>query len=238
MVKFKKTRWAESEFAKNYRDDADIYLPFRRQFIETTKSIYSYFNDSKSTEAKILDLGCGDGFFIQEFLKSFSSVSITLVDGSSEMLEAAKKRLDNNTNINFINSSFQELLKKKLLKGNYNFIFSSLAIHHLTFEEKKQLYRYIYKLLSKGGFFFNYDVVVHPSKKTEKYYLSLWRQWIEEHPSEESKMLLGIPEQYKKNKDNIPDTLKLQLDALEKIGFKDVDCYFKYGLFALFGGFK
>jgi tRNA (cmo5U34)-methyltransferase len=238
MSKFEKTQWIESEFTQNYRDDAKIYLPFRSQFIFVTKSIYSYFNNVKSTDAKILDLGCGDGLFIQEFLKSFSPLSVTLIDGSSEMLESAKKRLKNKTNTNFINSTFQELLKKKSLKGNFNFIFSSLAIHHLSFVEKKQLYKYIYKLLSKGGLFLNYDVVIHPSKKTEKYYLSLWRQWIEEQPSERSKMLLGIPEQYKKNRDNIPDTLKLQLETLEKIGFKDVDCYFKYGLFVLFGGIK
>ena len=238
MSKFEKSQWIESDFTQNYRDDADIYLPFRSQFIVVTKSIYSYFNNVKDSDAKILDLGCGDGLFIQEFLKSFSPLSITLIDGSSEMLESAKKRLKNKTNINFINSTFQELLKKKPLKGNFNFIFSSLAIHHLGFEEKKQLYKYVYKLLSKGGLFLNYDVVIHPSKKNEKYYLSLWKQWIEEHPSERSKMLLGIPEQYKKNKDNIPDTLKLQLETLENIGFKDVDNYFKYGLFVLFGGVK
>lgn len=238
MVNFEKTRWAENEFAQNYRDDADIYLPYRHQFIEVTKSIYLNFIGDKDSKAKILDLGCGDGFFIEEFLKTFSPSSITLLDGSPEMLEAAKKRLKNNANINFINTSFQELVKKKLIKGKFNFIFSSLAIHHLTYEEKKLLYIYIYKLLSKDGVFLNYDVVVHQSKKTEKYYLALWRQWIEKHPSGRSKMLLGIPEQYKKNKDNIPDTLKLQLETLENIGFKDVECYIKYGLFALFGGSK
>ena len=238
MSKFEKTQWIESDFTKNYRDDASIYLPFRSQFIVVTKSIYSYLINVKSTEAKILDLGCGDGLFIQEFLKSFSPLSVTLVDGSSEMLESAKKRLNNKANINFINSTFQELLKKKSLKGNFNFIFSSLAIHHLSFEEKRQLYKYVYKLLPKGGLFLNYDVVIHPSKKIEKYYLLLWKQWIEEHPSDRSKMLLGIPEQYKKNRDNKPDTLKLQLETLEKIGFKDVNSYFKYGLFVLFGGIK
>ena len=168
MSKFEKTQWIESDFTKNYRDDASIYLPFRSQFIVVTKSIYSYLNNVKNTEAKILDLGCGDGLFIQEFLKSFSPLSVTLVDGSSEMLESAKKRLNNKANINFINSTFQELLKKKSLKGNFNFIFSSLAIHHLSFEEKRQLYKYVYKLLSKGGLYQPYQYTEHE--------LSLWYQ--------------------------------------------------------------
>ncbi len=238
MSKFEKSRWADSEFSQNYRDEANIYLPFRSKFIEIAKSLYANFISSR-TEAKVLDLGCGDGLFIQELLKSFSPASVTLVDGSNEMLDAAKKRLGKNTNLNFIRASFQDLLAEKPLNENFDFIYSSLAIHHLPFEEKKRLYAYIHKLLSPEGCFVHYDVVVPPSRKIEKWYLSLWRQWINEHPAKEQRgKLLGIPEQYKGNSDNMPDTLESQLQALSEIGFKEVDCFFKYGIFSLFGGFK
>ncbi len=40
----------------------------------------------------------------------------------------------------------------------------------------------------------------------------------------------------KVNPDNIPDTLESQLEALKDIGFNNVDCFYKYGIFALFGG--
>ncbi|MBL7180607.1 MAG: class I SAM-dependent methyltransferase [Desulfobacterales bacterium] len=238
MSKFEESRWADSEFSQNYRDEADIYLPFRHQFIEVTKSLYAHFINA-DIEVRILDLGCGDGLFIQKLLKSFSPASVTLVDGSAEMLEAAKKRLGNNANLNFIKASFQDLLSGGVLNESFDFIYSSLAIHHLPFKEKKHLYTYIHKLLSPGGCFVHYDVVVPPSREIEKWYLSLWRQWIEEHPDKgASKALLNIPEQYKENPDNTPDTLKSQLEALEEIGFKEVDCYFKYGNFSLFGGIK
>jgi tRNA (cmo5U34)-methyltransferase len=238
MSKFGKSRWADSEFSQNFRDKANIYLPFRQQFIEVTKSLYAYFIDT-NIKAQILDLGCGDGLFIQELLKSFSPAGVTLVDGSAEMLEAAKKRLGNNSNISFIKASFQDLLAEKTLNESFDFIFSSLAIHHLLYEEKKNLYSYIHELLSPGGFFVHYDVVVPPSEKIEKWYLSIWRHWIEDHPDKEAgKKLLNIPEQYKGNSDNTPDTLQSQLEVLELIGFKDVDCYFKYGIFSLFGGVK
>jgi len=62
MSKFEKTRWTENEFSRNYRDDANIYLPFRSQFFEITKSFYEHFI-SQNIKAKILDLGCGDGLF-------------------------------------------------------------------------------------------------------------------------------------------------------------------------------
>ena len=238
MSKFEESLWADTEFSQNYRDDASIFLPFRRQFIEITKSLYGYFIN-QNTETKILDLGCGDGLFIQELLKSFFPKSVTMVDGSNEMLEAARNRLGNAANLNFVHTSFQDLLAKEPLNDNFDFIYSSLAIHHLPFNEKKLLYAYIYKLLSAGGCFVHYDVVVPLSEKIEKWYLSHWRQVIKGHPDKErSEKLLGIPEQYKRNQDNIPDTLESQMEALELIGFREVDCFFKHGIFSLFGGFK
>ena len=238
MSEFEESRWADSRFSQNYRDEAKIYLPYRQQFIETVLSLYAYFIDAK-TETRVLDLGCGDGLFIQELLKTFSPSSVTLVDGSNEMLEAAKKRLGEKTNLNFIQASFQNLLTGELLNQDFDFVYSALAIHHLPLEEKKQLYTYIYKLLSPSGCFVHYDVVVPPSGKIENWFLSLWRQWIKEYPDKEmSEKLLGIPDQYKGNADNIPDTLGSQLQVLKQIGFTEVDCYFKHGIFSLFGGFK
>jgi tRNA (cmo5U34)-methyltransferase len=238
MTQFETSRWAESEFSQNYRDAANIYLPYRSQFIEITKSFFKHFI-SKNTQAKVLDLGCGDGLFIQEFLKSFTPANVRLVDGSYEMLEAAKERLGEQGNLFFSQVSFQELLSKDPINENFDFIYSSLAIHHLPFVEKKNLYNYIYNHLSAGGCFVHSDVVFPPSEKLERFYLSIWRQWIKKHPAiEKHKELIDIPEEYKDNKDNIPDTLDSQLSAMKDIGFKDVDCYFKYGIFSLFGGFK
>lgn len=238
MSKFKNSRWADSDFSQNYRDEANVYLPFRSQFIETAKSLFAHLIDSKA-QAKILDLGCGDGLFIQELLKTFTPAGVTLVDGSAEMIEASQNRLGVNGNIRFMNASFQDLVAGEPLNEKFDFIYSSLAIHHLPFEEKKQLYEYIYRLLSPNGSFVNYDVVVPPSEKIETWYLSLWREWIRDHPDKAmGEKLLGVPEQYKENTDNIPDTLESQLQALKEIGFNGVDCYLKHGIFALFGGSK
>ena len=47
-----------------------------------------------------------------------------------------------------------------------------------------------------------------------------------------------IPTNYKTANENKPDTLSDQLTLLRRIGFKDVDCFYKYGIFSVFGGTK
>ena len=68
MTQFDESRWADTDFSQNYRDAANIFLPFRSQFIDITKTFYKECVCRKSS-ASVLDLGCGDGLFVQELLK-------------------------------------------------------------------------------------------------------------------------------------------------------------------------
>lgn len=238
MSEFKNTRWADEKFSKMYRDAADIYMPFRRQFFEVTKSLYSYYF-SGIAETRFLDLGCGDGSFAEELLKNFSPAKVTLTDGSVDMLETAKKRLSNISNVEYIEAGFQTIVHSDILKGPFDFVFSSFAIHHLPFKEKKLLYSSIYDLLSQGGCFVHNDVIAPQSRRIEDWYLSIWREWIDRFP--DKKKIEGmevIPEKYRESPDDFPDPLETHIELLRETGFSDVDCYFKYGIFALFGGFK
>ncbi|MDU9048601.1 MAG: class I SAM-dependent methyltransferase [Candidatus Electrothrix sp. Rat3] len=235
---FEESHWAESDFSQNYRDAADIFLPFRQQCIGVITSLFGHFI-ARNSQATVLDLGCGDGVVVQKLLASYQPAKVHLLDGSEEMLAAARKRLGERKNISYTQASFQNLLTSDPLQERFDFIYSSLAIHHLLFEQKKTLYQYIYNHLSDGGCFINYDVVLSPSEQLEEYYLSAWTESIKTHPGIEGReTLLSIPHEYKENTDNIPDTLESQLAALKEVGFQDVDCSFKHGIFAVFGGRK
>ncbi len=204
------------------------------------KSFYKHFIGNKP-DSRVLDFGCGDGIVVQELLKIDTSIAATLIDGSEDMLNKARGRLKDFVNIRFIRASFQEILNKNNNLQSYDFIVSSLAIHHLTMEEKAASFRTIYSHLNGGGYFLNIDVILAPSDALEQWYLLLWKQWIEERKS-----FLGIDgnyyddiiRRYKDNTDNKPDTLGAQLKALQTIGFKEVDCFYKYGIFTMYGGRK
>jgi tRNA (cmo5U34)-methyltransferase len=188
---------------------------------------------------QVLDIGCGDGILTEQILKIDENAVGTLVDGSPDMLEKAKKRLAPYSKNNYIESTFQKLIKNDL-NANYDFVVSSLAIHHLSMDQKRSLFQYIYNHLNLYGLFLNIDTVKAPFDDLERFYLTLWKEWIIEKGTKNDifKKFQHIPNQYENNPDNHPDTLKKQLNALKLIGFKNIDCYYKYGIFTIYGGQK
>lgn len=239
MSEFEKSEWAQKGHAQAFLENADIYILERRRLFQILRSFYRHFLDKNRT--KVLDLGCGDGALTRELLKEDEQIQATLVDGSPEMLENARERLQSFENMHFINRTFQELLKNDaVLDDDFDLVVSSLAIHHLHREEKRSLFEYIHNHLQTGGYFLNLDTVKAPTPELEGWYRIFWSEWIRENQTklDINERFDHIPEQYKNNPDNHPDTLDEQLDALKSVGFGQVDCYYKYGIFAIFGGRK
>jgi tRNA (cmo5U34)-methyltransferase len=240
MTEFDKSNWARPEFSQGYRDNADVFIVERRRMLAILQSFYVHFVKDGSPKT-VLDLGCGDGIVASVIAQVDDSLSAVLVDGSRDMIKKARERLHDLKQVSCIQASFQEVVRKDLVHGTADFVASSLAIHHLMMHEKAALFEKIYRLLNRGGYFVNIDVVLAPSWKLEQWYLSLWKEWIDERTWDlgiNGNRFESVIDGYKDNKDNKPDTLDSQLDALRSAGFKDVDCYYKNGIFTLFGGRK
>lgn len=240
MNQFEQSEWRNNKCAIEFIENADHYIVERRRLLQIMKHVYHHFIFGKTKRpVQIMDIGCGDGILTQELLKIDAHIEATLIDGSSKMIEQAKIRLKAYTNLNFIKCTLQELIENDL-NNTYNLVVSSLAIHHLSMRQKESLFKYIYDHIDLNGLFLNIDTVKAPSYDLEEFYLELWREWISEkevdHKPDES--YRHIPDRYKKNPDNNPDTLKDQLTALKLIGYKNVDCFYKYGPFAVYGGQK
>ena len=240
MTEFEKTRWAEPGFSRNYIESADIVIVDRRRSHAILKSFYRrHFMGKRRTE--VLDLGSGDGVLTDALLQSDDTLSATLVDGSEEMLKKAGERLKDRGNVRFVKASFQDVIGGASVRETFDFVVSSMAIHHLDMTGKRDLFGWVYSHLNNGGYFLNIDVVLAPNDDLDLWYMALWQEWIAE-----KKGLAGITgglyddtmRRYKDNSDNKPDTLEAQLDALREIGYKAVDCYYKYGIFTIYGGRK
>lgn len=238
---FNKSAWAREEFSRNYLEKADIYVLERRKMIWIMGSLFTYFFH-EGKDVRVLDVGCGDGILTEELLKINSSVISTLVDGSESMLRKAKERLKAYQQVCFVNASFQELLANKVRLGTFDFCVSSHAIHHLEAGEKAAFFKYLAGHLEHGGRFVNIDVVAPPSEELEGWYFSLWKEWMR-HMMDNLSIKDELPEdvicRYKDpSSTNKPDVLEFQLKGLKEAGLSDVDCYYKNGIFAVFGGRK
>jgi tRNA (cmo5U34)-methyltransferase len=241
MSDFRESAWADAKFAESYLDKADIYIVERRKLFWFVSSLFAHFF-YQGKAIKLLDLGCGDGVLTEELLKANNAISATLIDGNEGMLQKARERLKLFQGLNFIKASFQEILDGVVELGNYDFCVSSMAIHHLEMSEKASLFQRIASHLNPGGRFVNIDVVLPPSEELEGWYFSIWKDWLG-HMMNRHHIKDEEPEDLiRRYKDpastNKPDTLGNQLKALEAAGFLDVDCYFKNGVFAVFGGKK
>lgn len=233
MTEYERSEWIDKDNVREFVENSDNFLVERKRQFKILASFYSHFLKNKGSK-RIMDLGCGDGRVTAELLKFNEPSEFFLVDGSSEMLKTAKTYLGQADNIHYINKTFQDLIKDDSI-GDFDLIVSSLAIHHLSSEEKNSLFKYIYNHLKEGGFFLNLEVVLSPTSQLEDWYLVLWKEWIVEKGADSSDFQ-NIPLKYKKNPDNNPDTLDKQLNMLKKIGFKNVDCHYKYGIFSIYSG--
>jgi tRNA (cmo5U34)-methyltransferase len=240
MSDFDNSFWNDPVFSREYLDNAEAYVPLRGIMFSILVSFYGYFLRDGS-EKRILDLGCGDGIVADILMASDPKAVATLVDGSADMLKKAKCRFNGKAGVRFVESSFEQLKSGNTLENEqYDLAVSSLAIHHLASEEKRDMYGYIFENLVSGGYLLHLDVVLAPDEDLEEWSLVLWQDWIDRR--REAGMtdqdFSDITRRYKENSDNQPDTLAFHLDILKKSGFEQVDCLFKYGTFAIWAGKK
>jgi tRNA (cmo5U34)-methyltransferase len=240
VTEFQNSQWRQAEAAAEFVENADRYIVERRRMLAVVRSLYDHFvrPGVASRRAQLLDLGSGDGVWTHELLKSDPTIEAILMDASAAMLAAACTRLKGFPHLRFVHRTFQELLAKRESLPRRDMVVSGLAIHHLDRSEKKDLFAYVRDQLVEDGHFVNVDVVIAPDPDVEEWYMALWREWIWERELRDkpAQSYEFIPKQYKDNADNLPDPLDEQLAALRAVGFKSVDCYYKYGVFAVYGG--
>lgn len=234
-------KWDNKEFVDFYRNSANVIMLERQRSIKILLEVIT-FHFTNITDLSILDLGCGDGVITKYIYEKSPNNCFYLVDASEEMLKKAKENLGNK-NIFYRHLTFEDYCETQSEDCKYEIVLSANSIHHLDLIRKTALFTKIYKELKFGGLFLNIDPVHPSSSYSEDIQFEIWRNWMNETLEKNGhKKDIGkydnIPSVYKNNLENKPSNLWDQMQILSKCGFRDVDCFYKYSIFAVFGGTK
>jgi len=212
--------------SKKYDEQRRKFIPCFDDFYGATVSVASVDSENPG----ILDIGAGTGLLSAFLMERYPGASFTLIDISEKMLDMAKDRFGNNSNVKYIAADYS----KYDFAEKYDIVISALSIHHLEDEEKEELYKKSYSILKENGIFINADQVHGETPFIENLNKTTWREYVETSGLPEEEILAGY-ERVKLDKDT---KLDQQLDWLKEAGFCDVSCIYKYYQFAVMFGRK
>lgn len=182
-----------------------------------------------------MDLGAGFGALTDKVLGRFPRAEIAWVDVSENMFSAATQRLRKfEGSISFYLRDFEDDDWSMGLGQQFDAVVSSLSLHHASDENKKRIYRDIFRLLKSGGYFINGDRIRAPNRWLEEHYMREWADFmavqIKKFFKKEKTVEEVIATQKRmdiENRDK-PATLEQNMKWLHDAGFHDVDCIWKY----------
>jgi len=211
--------------AKTYDSVRRMMIPCFDDFYGTVARILPFDRDATFD---ILDLGAGTGLLSALLHEHFPRARLTLIDISDEMLARARDRFEGEEGVRIAVSDYSV----EALPGRFDAIVSALSIHHLDDLGKAALFKRVYDALEPGGIFVNAEEVLAATAALDQVYWDEWERQARAAGAPEEEFA-GVEERAKYDK---PAKLDDQLKWLREAGFADVDCYYKYLMFAVYGG--
>jgi tRNA (cmo5U34)-methyltransferase len=237
--------WTETD-SRDFLDLAEVAVPAREEQIETLLALLPAAADD---DFGAVEIACGEGILAERLLQRFPRASLTAFDGSSVMLEAARKRLrrfGERAEVYEFELAGETWLDQ--VEGPLRCALSSLAVHHLTDEGKRSLYKRIGARLEPGGALLVADVVLPDNPRVRRALVDGWQRIARE----QSQALTGSLDTYERlvaegwappetdepEPGEMPARLYDHLTWLKEAGFKEVDCFWMRAGHAIYGGYK
>jgi tRNA (cmo5U34)-methyltransferase len=229
-------RFKASE-AVNYDDAIKRRIPLYSEIQTLMASLLPF---SKKDYIRVLDLGCGTGSTSIAILKEFPLARMTGIDSSRDMLDIAAAKVKHTTwRVDFVRRDIRNFYPlpqgEGQGEGGFDAIVSAFSLHFLNEDEKRGIFSQCVAALKPGGMFIDAEAVLSSSEKVYTTYMERWKEFQRSNgfSDEEigSHMLRFI-------RDVKPLTVEKQTGLMKDAGFVDVECYFKYMNWAVFGGCK
>jgi tRNA (cmo5U34)-methyltransferase len=178
---------------------------------------------------RVLDLGAGTGILSAAIVARVPSARLTLLDQSPEMLQRAVTRL-----AAWRPEIMVQPLTAPLPVGPFDAVVSALAIHHLSDDDKRTLYAGILGVLKPGGVFINAEQVSGASRRLQGLFETTHLESARRLGSSDAEIEGAIERMRHDQCATVAD----QIAWLDREGFEDVDCFYRWFRFAVFGGWR
>jgi tRNA (cmo5U34)-methyltransferase len=211
-------------------DDAvgafDAYAPRynaeRRKIVPSFDAFYGAAVEAISLDGnvprRVLDLGAGTGLLSAWIAEAHPQARFVLQDASPAMLERASEMLGDRIE-EVVVSDFADPLPA----GPFDAVVSSLAIHHIADDAKRDLYARTLDVLAPGAWFVNAEHIAGATKLLDEQY----HRW---HETESRRLGLSSQEweaALERFRHDVRTPVADQLAWLNEIGFSDVDCLWR-----------
>ncbi len=229
--------WSEED-SRTFIQYADYFVPERKQQMQIICQLLS----SAPTLHQVVDLGCGEGVLCEAILQQFPACQVTGFEGSQEMLQQANKRLASWPDRFHLQPFRLSHTSWRHFDEPVHAFVSSLVIHHLNADEKKQLYQDLYRLLAKEGILVVADIIRPTTAVGFQVAAKAWDTYLEQEAPSEACHYFHEQGwnyfQYPHDPVDQPSALYEQLNWLTQIGFQHVDVFWLQAGHAIFAGWK
>jgi SAM-dependent methyltransferase len=231
-------------------DESRIFVELGRAMVPGREEIERTFLDLVPAEPDesflSVEIGTGAGWLSAAVLREFPKARIVGLDGSPEMLRTATELLAPY-------GERAELRPFRLEEPTWTdglprvrVFLSSLVLHHLDSEGKRDLFERLFHSLEPGGALLFADVMEPRNERARRHFSVAW----EEEVGRRSEEIHGdgrAHEYFVRERWNIyeypdpvdkPSTLPEQLRWMEEAGFEGVDVFWARAGHALLGGYK
>jgi ubiquinone/menaquinone biosynthesis C-methylase UbiE len=191
---------------------------------------------------RVLDLGTGTGVPTQRVLQDFPRASVVCVDKSAEMMEIGCAKLaEYGGRVRFLQADLEDPTWNNGLPEKFDAIVSALAFNLLTDGAKQRLFAQCYEMLEPRGCLVFSDRLRAADEAVDRFYLDQWMGFIMRQTREVlgKEVTLETVTARQRSLDEAAGvksaTLEDILAWLKQAGFAQVECYWKYFQWAVFG---
>lgn len=240
-------QWSETD-SNLFLNLAEIFVPARAEQISTLLQLIPAQADEKCI---IVELGAGEGALAEAVLEHFSRCHYIALDGSEAMRTRMQHRLARfGARLEIRPFELEQTAWRAELPEQVRCVLSSLCVHHLDANNKRQLFCDAFKHLEPRGALLLADLVLPANRHIADFFADQYDKIVREQSLELRGDLSGFEDfqqqtwnyfRYDYGKPDLydqPSPLGDQLRWLQEVLFSVVDCYWMRAGHAIYGGYK